>query len=1399
MFDEYLEPPRVERPVSPTPAVQAPVNSAGTPSSTAIDQDAPSPSISPSSLALQSHSLHQGIAAESTFMEDNPIAPIDNNPFINCCQAKLMLLDNAAEARLMLLSHINAVKMRIEQYFLMTDYSLWEVILNGDSPVPTRLVEVVLLNERLILLSGEMSVSAVCAKLPVSSLPNVDSLSNAVIYSFFSSQSTSPQLDNEDLKQIDVYNLNKMDLRWQMAMLTMRARRFLQKTGRNLGDNGPTSMGFDMSKVECYNCHRKGHFARERRSPKDSRRNCATEPQRRTVPRRSLPTLLLWIFHLRALLLIMRPTAPIIEDWVFDSEDESETKAPQIVPSFVQSTKQVKTPRNSIQPVETSIPAATPKSTSPKSNSRGKRRNRKTCFVCKSVDHLIKDYDYHAKKMAQPIPRNYAHKGNNKQNASLTHKPPKHMVPVVVLTQSKLVSITVVRPVSAAVPKIMVTRPRLTHQIVTKSKSLIRRHITRSQSSKTSNSPPRVTAELKFNLFSVSQMCDKKNSVLFTDTECLVLSPDFKLPDESQVLLRVPSSAQSRKQDDKTKKEAKGKSHVEYFTRYRDLSEEFEDCSENNSNEVNVAELEDITYSDDENDVDAEADFNNLETFITVSLIPTTRIYNDHPVSQIIGDLSSTTQTRSMTRVVKDQGGHSQMLNDDFHTRMFACFLSQEEPKRVHQALKDPSWIKPITIEEEVYVCQPLGFEDPNHPDKVYKVVKVLYGLHQGPKAWYETLANYLLENGFQRGKIDQTLFIKNQKGDILLVQIYVDDIIFGLRVKQKKDGIFISQDKYVAEILRKFGLTEGKSASTPIDTEKPLLKDPDGEDVERKKQTVIATSSTKAKYVPAASCCAQVLWIQNQLLDYGYIKYALTVNPNIYVSCIKQFWNTVAIKHVNDVTRLQALVDKKKVVVTEDAIRKVLRLDDVEGVDCLPNEEIFTEMARMSYEKPSIKLTFYKAFFSSYSAMASAVICLSTGQEIEEGGDEEEHIEDVTAGDAAQGDDTAAHGEVPTVSQEPSIPSPTPPTPPPEPPQDLPSTSQGRIIDKMDKDDDVALMDEKEEGKKDEEAKEDKPAEVQEVVDVVTTAKLIREVVTAASKIVAAASVIISTVEPQVPAATITAAPTRVVATPSRRRKGAVIRDPKEESTTSLIIHAETKSKDKGKRIMVKEPKLLKKKQQIKMDEEYARKLHAELNEDIDWDVAIDHVKLKAKEDPVNVAGFKLDYFKGMSYDDIHPIFEANFNSDIEFLLKTKEQIKKEENRALQSINETTVQKATIRRKLNEEVEDLKRHMEIVSNEDDDVYTKAIPLARKVHVVDYKIIELNNKPYYKIIRTDGTHQLYISFLTLLKIFDREYLEALWSLVKERFSTSKPKNIFDDFLLTTLGAMFEKPDTQAQV
>ncbi|GJZ74383.1 retrovirus-related pol polyprotein from transposon TNT 1-94, partial [Tanacetum coccineum] len=167
-------------------------------------------------------------------------------------------------------------------------------------------------------------------------------------------------------------------------------------------------------------------------------------------------------------------------------------------------------------------------------------------------------------------------------------------------------------------------------------------------------------------------------------------------------------------------------------------------------------------------------------------------------------------------------------------------------------------------IEEEVYVCQPPGFEDLEYPVRVYKIEKALYGLRQAHRAWYETLSTYLLDNGFQRGQIDKTLFIKRVKSHILLVQVYVDDIIFGstkkklctefetlmhkmfqmssmgkltfflgLQVTQKDDGIFINQDKYVDEILKKFGFLTVNTASTPMETSKPLLKDAEAEDVD--------------------------------------------------------------------------------------------------------------------------------------------------------------------------------------------------------------------------------------------------------------------------------------------------------------------------------------------------------------------------------------------------------------------------------------------------------------------------------------------------------------------------------------------------------------------------------------
>nr|GEY27108.1 hypothetical protein [Tanacetum cinerariifolium] len=881
---------------------------------------------------------------------------------------------------------------------------------------------------------------------------------------------------------------------------------------------------------------------------------------------------------------------------------------------------------------------------------------------------------------------------------------------------------------------------------------------------------------------------------------------DEKKP-ESKVNVSPSSSAQSKKLDDKTKKEAKGKSPVESLIGNRNLSAEFEDLSDNSINEVNDAD----------------------------TLVPT------------LGQLSPNSTNTFST----DEGlGLS---------RFFVWKKSYWYQIDVKSAFMYGN------IEEEVYVYQPPGFKDPDYSDKVYKVVKALHGLNQAPRAWYKTLSNYLLkDDDIIFGSTNKDLckaFEKLMKDKFQMSSIGELTFFLGLKVKQKKDGIFISQDKYVAEILRKFRLTDGKSASTPIDTKKPLLKDPDVKKIFRylkgkphlglwypkdspfdlvaysnsdyayasldrksttegcqfrrcrliswqcKKQIVVATSSTEAEYVAAASCC---------------------------------FWTTVVVKKVNDVTRLQALVDKKKVVVTEATIRDALHLDDVEGVECLPNEEIFAELARTGYEKPSTKLTFYKAFFSSHSSMASAVICLSTGkgfsrvekslfegmlvaQEVSKGDVDEVHVEYVNdAGVVTEGVASAAN-DVNAADEEPSIPSPTPPTPPPKPSHDIPSTSQiaqaleitklkqrvkklekrnklkvlklrrlkrvgsaqridtsddtviddvskqGGIIANIDADEDVVLEDAKEvdvDAKHDQDVdinenadiqrrtaesqaeiykidmdhdnkvlsmqeEESEPAKLQKVVEVVTTAKIITEVISDASDTITAVSTTISAADVLIPAATTAAAPT-ISDTPSRKTKGVVIRDLEESTTTSTIIHSEAKSKDKGKRILVEKPKPLKKQTQIEQDEKYARELEAELNRTIDWDEVIDHVNKKAKEDNAvkryqamkrkphteaqarknmmihlkNVVGFKMDYFKGMSYDDIRPVFEKYFDSNVAFLQKTKEQLDEEDSRALKRLNESQEEKAAKKQKLDEEVEKLKRHLQIVPNEEDDVYT---------------------------------------------------------------------------------------------
>nr|GEX50150.1 hypothetical protein [Tanacetum cinerariifolium] len=442
--------------------------------------------------------------------------------------------------------------------------------------------------------SAAVNVSAVGAKLTASTLPNVDSLSNTVIYSFFASQSSSPQLDNEDLKQIDIDDLEEMDLKWQMAMLTMRARRFLQKTGRNLGANGPTSiedeppnfalMAFSSSSSNSSFDNKTGLESIEARllvykqnesvleenikllnidvqlrdtalttlrqkldttekerddlkiklekfqtsskrltdllasqtSEKaglgyksqaftkamfdcenyySSESDCDSWPPSnlydRFVPSGGyhvvpppvtgafMPPNQIWCFIL--LLLMRMNTLPLM----FRSVSKD-------IPSFAQSFELVKSPRHSGQLFQSPTPVApiVPLRSNP--HSKGSRRTKKACFVCKSVDHLIKDCDFHARKLAY---RTYASRDIHKQYAPVNHsKSLLHTVTTATPPQSQTVLTTTARPVSAVKPIFSMPRPKLVSRAVSKSKSPLRRHLPRRPFSNPSNSPPRVTA-----------------------------------------------------------------------------------------------------------------------------------------------------------------------------------------------------------------------------------------------------------------------------------------------------------------------------------------------------------------------------------------------------------------------------------------------------------------------------------------------------------------------------------------------------------------------------------------------------------------------------------------------------------------------------------------------------------------------------------------------------------------------------------------------------------------------------------------------------------------------------------------------------------------------------------------
>nr|GEW39824.1 ribonuclease H-like domain-containing protein [Tanacetum cinerariifolium] len=710
-------------------------------------------------------------------------------------------------------------------------------------------------------------INAASTQGAADSSTTVENLSDAVIYTFFTSQPSIPQLDNEDLQQIHPDDLEEMNLRWNIAMLTIRARRFLKNTGRKLDMANKERIGFDKFNVECFNCHKRGHFARECRAPRnqDSRN---MEPIRRTVPVEATTSNAL-----------VSQCDGCGYDWSDQVEKGYNAVPPPYTRNFMPPKPDLVYPSlDDFVDVNESVSESVVKKPTVESN-EPKTANKENGAL------IIEDWVSESGEDNEP-------KGNPQQDLKdkgvIDSGCSRHM--------------TETDPILQIMKKLMEDLGNPQQDL--KDKGVIdsgcSRHMTETdpilQIMKKLMEDLLPLEGLKFNLFSVSQMCDKKNSVLFTDTECVVLSPDFKLTDESHVLLKVPRKDNMYSVDLKN---------------FVPQGEGFSVARTPQQNRVaerknrTLIEAARIMLVDSKLPTTFWAESVNIACYVQNRVL-VIKPHNKTPYELFLGRKPALSFMRpfgcpvTILNTIDHLGKFDGKADEGFlvgystNSKAFKVFNSRTRivEENMHVRFSEnipniagsrPNWIfyidaltkymnyKPVVAgnqsngsagtkardnvgetrvetvldkdyillplwtqdpslssssknspvsppdnavdenivygcaddpnipsleeigifgdsgadinnldtyfqmdvksAEEVYVFQPPGFEDPDFPDRVYKVEKALYGLHQAPRAWYETLSTYLLDNGFQRRMIDKTLFIKRDKSDILLVQ----------------------------------------------------------------------------------------------------------------------------------------------------------------------------------------------------------------------------------------------------------------------------------------------------------------------------------------------------------------------------------------------------------------------------------------------------------------------------------------------------------------------------------------------------------------------------------------------------------------------------------------------------
>nr|GEW22535.1 putative ribonuclease H-like domain-containing protein [Tanacetum cinerariifolium] len=1075
----------------------------------------------------------------------------------------------------------------------------------------------------------------------------------------------------------------------------------------------------------------------------------------------------------------------------------------------------------SVKPVEHPIPAAILKTDIPKPKGHGNSRNRKACFVCKCLTHLIKDCDYYEKKW--------------------------HVVPTAVLTRSKLVSLTAARPVTTVVPYNNVTRLRPAKIVVTKPYSPPRRIINHRPSPPASNFPPKVTTvkapqvnvlrmsretgyglgpketltflflmhgnphhaltdkgvidsgcsrnmtgnmshltdfeeinggyvafggnpkgrkiigkgkirigtldfddvyfvkELKFNLLSVSQMCDKKNSVLFIDTECIVLSLDFKLPDENQVLLRVSRENNMYNVD------------LKNIVPSGDLTCLFAKATLDKSNlwhrrlgHINFKTMNKLVKGNLVRGLPSKV-FKNNHTCVackkgkqhraSCKTKPVSSV--SQPLQRLHIDLFGLTFVKSLNKK-----SYYPVVIDDYSRFTWVFFLATKDETSLILKTFITGIENQLSLKVKI-IRSDNGTEFKNQDLNQLcgmKGIKREFSVARTPQqngiakrknrtlieAARTVLADSLLPISFWAEAVntacyntddDATFKVKEPEFEFEKPESEVhvspssgaktkkhDDktkreakgkspieLSMGFRnLSQEFEVFFITalisaagpSNTVVSPTLKKSSYVD--TSQYPDDPNMPDLKDITYSDDEEDVGAEADFSNLETTITVSPIPTTRVHKDHHEESKMVHQALIAQVGLKLYR---KSFFNSRC-------KRRKALIMKKSLLQLQriEAIRLFLAYASFIGFMVYQmdvksaffygtiKEEVYV-CQPLGFEDPDYPEKVYKVVKALSKRHQAPRAWSMIGSLMYLTSSRPDIMFIVCACAHFQVTPKASHLHAAKrifryLKGKPHL--------------GLlhPKDSPFNLVAYSDSDYAGASLDMKSTigGAMDSESVaglwDDKP----EPVELKEVTKVMIEVVIVATT-------------------PITAATITVAHSAARRRKRVVIRDLEENVTPSTIVHFEPKSKDKGKGIF------------------------------------------------------------GMSYDAIRLIFEKYFNLNMAFMEKSKEQLEEEESRALKRQSKSSEEKAAKKQKLYEEVP----------------------------VVDYEIHTKNNKPYYKIIRADGSHQLFLSFLSLLRNFDREDLEMLWQIVQERFASSKPNNFLDDFLLTTLKAMFEKPDVEAQV